>query len=146
METKNYIVLIILLGLAIPVYWHELHRYNQCLEQCNEDHQRDFALLEQDICQSAYKRIQFKDRVDCEGAERRIKVSVRDCALHKWRLESHLMHILSTMTHSYWAILGWTLPLGGFFMWLWSLERREDKWISTYEKRLMDRTPTKYLR
>lgn len=136
MQTKNYLVIMVVLCLVAFVGWHELHRYNDCLDDCLEQAEKDYELLQRDVCQSAHDRVKFGSMIDCDGAQRRLRLEPRMCALHKWRLESQLMHVYSIMTQSYWAILGWGVPLMGFCLFLWSQERREEKWVEVHRKRL----------
>lgn len=135
METKNYLGLIVMLCLVAFVGWHELHRYNECLHDCLEQAEKDYELLQRDVCQSAHDRVKFGGMIDCDGAQRRLRIEPKMCAWHKWRLESQLMHVYSLMTQSYWSILGWSVPLLCFFLFLWSQERREDKWVKVFRQR-----------
>lgn len=129
MEGLKYIVVLCLLLVAVFVWFQETQRYDFCFDECSEQFNKDVSLLNEGICLNANTRLRFQQLVDCEGAEKRVRIMPRDCAWHKWRSESQLMHLYVLLTGSYWSLTMFVLPLCMFGMWLRSRESQHGQWI-----------------
>lgn len=131
---RHLIVLATLLMLW-PIFQHEQHKYREYHHECKEQTRRDQNLLLRDVCLDPEDRAEFREMVDCEGAKKRLQISAQQCALHKWRMSSQVVHLYSTMTQSYWAILGWLLPLLFMFIWYLWKSQQDDKFVQVWERR-----------
>ncbi len=104
---------------------HEHVRYRHAYSDCNEQHMADHELLRRDVCCNYEDRIMFKEAVDCEGAEKRLRLSVVMCALTKWVKESNLSNMLDTLTGSYWALFITVMTPVLFAMYLYKSQATE---------------------
>lgn len=129
MQGLKYIFLLCLLLVGIFVWFHETQRYDFCHHECSEQFNKDIALLNEGICINAHSRLKYQRLVDCDGAEKRMRIMPRDCAWHKWRSESQVMHIYVLLTGSYWSLTMFVMPLCMFAMWLWSRQSQHSQWI-----------------
>jgi hypothetical protein len=100
-------------------------RYKQAREECLVERDKDMILLSMDVCQDTDQRYRFQNRVDCIGAEKRLLLSVWECTIDKWIVQSHVAELYFRMTSSYWNLMGLVLPLAFWWMWLWSKRRSE---------------------
>ncbi len=92
---------------------HEYARYRHCAADCTSDWDADVRLLRSDICSDPEMRLLFQGAgtVDCDKAERRTRFSPAVCASERWRRDSNLMAVWSTLTSSYLALVGVIVPV-----------------------------------
>ena len=107
-------------ALLLLIYSYEHPRFNNAYHDCTRQNIADHELLLRDICVFPEERLRFSDSVDCVGAERRQRMSVFACTLHKWSVESAVAEIWGRLTYSYWTIAGILIPLLLGYMYFWS--------------------------
>lgn len=105
------IKLIAFFGFLFIILQYEYIRFKQIHHQCLEQQATDHDLLSRDICQDMEDRYRFRNKVDCEGAEQRLKVTLFHCAFEKWWKTSSLVDMFNTLTGSYWSLMGMILPV-----------------------------------
>jgi hypothetical protein len=100
-----------LVSLLILMGQYEYFRFKHNHHDCIEQQLKDYDLLSRDLCQDMDDRYRFRNEVDCEGAERRLRVGIYQCAFQKWWKESSAVDMFNTLTGSYWSLMGIILPL-----------------------------------
>lgn len=116
----------IVVGILLSVVGHhEYVRFQHNLSECHLQRNADSELLMRDVCFNHEDRILFRDSVNCDGAERRLRVSPWSCALQEWFLKSNLTEMFREMTGSYWRLLLVVMLPLLFSMWLWKSHRTE---------------------
>ena len=118
-------LIIILCFLALLIGQNEHVRYKHAYAECAAQQSADRELLMRDVCYNFDDRILFKDTVDCDGAERRLRLSLVMCAIHRWGSENSVMHMFHTMTGSYWALFFTIMTPLLFAMYLWKSRSTE---------------------
>ena len=103
--------ILVLLSFLIIVAQYELIRFKHNHQDCLEQQSKDFDLLSRDVCQDMEDRYRFRNEVDCEGAERRQRIGLFQCAFQKWWKESSVVDMFNTLTGSYWSLMGMILPV-----------------------------------
>ncbi len=111
--------------ILVLIYAHENARLQHAYHDCIGQFVADSELMSRDVCRHFEDRVMFKDSVDCEGAEKRLKLSIPVCTLYKWSVESSLSRMFHDLTGSYWALLGLVLPLLGLYMFFWNQRRMQ---------------------
>lgn len=139
MEIK-YLVSLVILFVSYQIVQHERQKYFEYFHECKLQQRSDQNLLNRDVCMDAEDRVQFKGSVDCEGAEKRLRLSPEACAGRKWRESSQVMHLWSTMTGSYWSIMGWVIPIIAALAWFIQKSQKDDKMVAAYERTIATRT------
>ena len=114
--TRSIFVFYILILVCIL----ESIRFKNAFHDCAYQHESDKDLISRDVCLFPEDRLKFKDAVDCEGAERRLRLTIFICTLYSWSSESITLHVWHTLTGSYWAMCGILLPLLIAYMHFWS--------------------------
>jgi hypothetical protein len=94
----------------------------------------DMELLNRDVC-SLSDRLKFKTTVDCEGAERRLRISVQMCTFYTWGSESSISRIFYELTGSYWALVGVILPLVIAYMYFWNQRKMLDRFGELFKEK-----------
>lgn len=114
--------LIIFFGLIL-IYSYENQRFQHAWYDCIEKQMSDRELVRRDVCLEDRKL--FKNSVDCEGAERRLRISVPMCTLYTWSVESSIAQIYYRLTGSYWSLFGIILPLLIAYMYFWNQRKMQ---------------------
>lgn len=107
------------------------HAYFDCMVQ----QEKDEELLSRDICTDYHDRLKFKDTVDCDGAEKRLRLHIVMCTLQLWAKKTSITHVYHMITGSYWALLGVLLPIMFWILYLYSWERREKNVLNAFKKK-----------
>jgi len=107
------------------------HAYFDCFIQQEKDNE----LLQRDICMDFHDRLKFKETVDCDGAEKRLRLNIYMCTLQMWASRTQITHVYHMITGSYWGLLGFLLPMIGWFLYLKSCERREKNVLDAFKKK-----------
>lgn len=123
---------------AILIYSYENQRFRHAYYDCLKQHMTDMELINRDVC-SMTDRLKFKDTVDCEGAERRLRISVQMCTLYTWGAQSSISRIYFELTGSYWSILGLILPIFFIWMYFWNQRKIVDKFGELFNKTKKER-------
>lgn len=116
------IVFILILGL---LGYNEHIRYRHLHADCMKQQSADRDLLNRDVCFIYEDRVKFQATVDCDGAERRLRVSVVACAIQRWIVESNATHLVQTLTGSFWALFATIMVPLLFSLWLWKSRSTE---------------------
>ncbi len=111
--------------ILVLIYAHENARLQHAYYDCVAQSIADRELMIRDVCRQFEDRLLFKESVDCEGAEKRLRMSIPMCTLFKWSVESSLARMFNDLTGSYWALLGLFLPLVGLYMFFWNQRRMQ---------------------
>jgi hypothetical protein len=102
--------LLLLTFLAIV----SISQYNEIINarhECYSEREKDISLLSREVCIDQRDRLKFSKSVDCSGAESRTKVPIFICTIKTWIVKTDLVKIYTTLTDSYWSILGFVLPI-----------------------------------
>lgn len=118
---------------AILIYSHENQRFYHAYYDCLKQHMIDMELLNRDVC-SREDRLKFKETVDCEGAERRLRISVQMCTMYTWAVQSSLSRIFYELTGSYWSLIGLILPILVAWMYFWNQRKLADKFVHLFSE------------
>lgn len=106
------------------------HAYYDCIVQTLSDGE----LIERDVCRNPDDRIRFKDTVDCDGAERRLRMSNLACTLHSWASQSSVSGVYAKVTESYWTILGIVLPIVMLYLYLWNQRKMQGELVKQFKR------------
>ena len=98
--------------------FNEHTRYRHAYADCAEQQYADRDLLMRDVCFNFEDRLRFRDTVDCQGAERRLRVPLVMCALQHWLAQSNAATLYSMLTGSFWALFATVMVPLLFGMWL----------------------------
>lgn len=90
------------------------HAYYDCLEKRISDSE----LITRDVCKE--DRFLFQKNVDCDGAERRLRISIFVCTIYTVCSESFISEIFQKLTSSYFTIICTILPIIVAYMYFWS--------------------------
>jgi amino acid permease len=126
--------LYLLLSLLL-IYQNEHILFHHAYFDCQVQQEKDTELLSRDICIDYHDRLKFKETVDCDGAEKRLRLNIYMCTLQLWANRTSITHIYHLLTGSYWGLLGFLLPILGWFLYLKSWERREKNVLDAFKKR-----------
>jgi len=124
-------VTVFLLGL---IYASEHVRVQHAYYDCITQALTDGELVERDVCVNPDDRMRFKDSVDCDGAERRMRMSVLACTLHSWASKSSVSDVYGKVTESYWTILGIVLPVLLVYLYLWSQRKMQTELFDKFKR------------
>jgi len=127
----KFIITVFLLGIF---YASEHVRIQNCYFDCIVQSVADGELMERDVCRNPDDRIMFKDNVDCEGAERRMRMSIMACTLHNWATQSSVSHIYHKVTESYWTLLGIVLPILLLYLYLWHQRKMQLEVLDRFKR------------
>ena len=116
-----------LLFLCFLVYQNEHVRFQNSRIDCQLQHERDAELLMRDVCQNLHDRMRFRMQVDCEGAERRLRVNAWVCAIQSWTEKSSITGFIHMFLGSYWAMLGLILPIAFWWLHLYMSKKRDKR-------------------
>ena len=110
----------VLIILATLVAWgdHEWLRYTVCREHCRRQRYADSELVESAVCQNPVMRHEYGEHetVNCNLAERRLYLTIDQCARNKWRREGDWMRIWNILTASYLRIVCLIIPVVCVFL------------------------------
>jgi len=120
--------------LVFLVGQNEHVRYKHAYAECSKRRQADEELLRRDVCFNFDDRLLFKDAVDCEGAERRLRLSVVMCAIHTWGRESSVADMYHMLTGSYLALFCTLMTPLLFAMYLWKARSTELAIFDRFER------------
>jgi hypothetical protein len=113
--------IIVIVGIILLVVAsHEWSRYQDCLYNCIRQFNVDIDLLNRDVCTNAIDRLQFRDTVDCEGADRRMRLTVNQCALAEWRRSLEPVVWFKRLGEHFWVTVGIAVGLIGWGMYLFT--------------------------
>lgn len=101
---------------------------------CKRQNTADLELVNRDVCINPEDRILFTDTVDCEGAEKRLRMNVPVCTVYTWASKSNPSQLFKRLTDSYWSIIGIFLPLCLMYMYLWSQRKSEMALAEKFDK------------
>lgn len=119
-------ILQVTLGLLVALFaHHEWIRFHHAHSECQKAARADRELLSRDVCIFIEDRLTFGERVDCDGAEKRLRISPIACGFQHWALESSPVRIYLMMTQSYWAVFLLLMTPLLFAMWLYKSSRTE---------------------
>jgi hypothetical protein len=126
----------ILLGIVvcILVYSSENARFQHAYHDCLEQNAVDLELTNRDVCTNHEDRLMFKDSINCEGAERRLRMSVHTCTFYNWASESNISQLYHRLTGNYWALLGVIIPLVGIYMYLWNMRKMQNDMFGGFKE------------
>jgi len=98
----------------------EYLRFKTCEAECFREQHHDVQLAQSTICTDPEIRANYKraGTVDCDKAEGRLLLTPRECGLKRWVTQSELARLWTMMTDSYWALLGFMVPVIGIFLYL----------------------------
>jgi len=133
-------------ALLLLIYSYEHVRLQNAYHDCTHQNAADRELLLRDICLFPEERLRFAESVDCVGAERRQRMSIVMCTLHKWSVESAIAEIWQRLTHSYWSIVGILIPLLLGYMYFWSQRKLQMDMMGKFGELLGKREKRKEIR
>ncbi len=133
-------------ALLLLIYSYEHARINHAYHDCTHQNAIDRELLLRDICIFPEERLRFTASVDCVGAERRQRMSILLCTLHKWSVESAIAEIWNRLTYSYWTIAGILIPLLLGYMYFWSQRRLQMDMMGKFGELLGKKEKRKMIR
>lgn len=142
-KIATYFILIL---FAVPEFTRFYHSYYDCIHQ----NYIDLDLLSRDVC-GAVNRIKFRHNVDCEGAEKRQRLSIFACSIDKWAETSYLMVFSRKVMSSYLYSMGflgilllfYLLPASLFSLHLWSKRKSEQSMLNSLNS-IIAKTQKKY--
>ena len=123
--TLGYFV--ILIAFLFFVYQGEHVILKHSLHDCETEQESDIELLNRDVCSSSYDRERFRGTVDCEGAERRLRLNKYLCALNKWVSRSKITEFFQMLFGSYFHVLGFVLPLSYIALSFWNKRHKDEE-------------------
>ena len=125
------------------VYFLEHTRLQHAYHDCKKQHASDWELINRDVCTNYEDRILFKESIDCEGAEKRLRMTITVCTLYTWASESNPSIIYRRLTESYFAIIGIVLPIVLMYIYLWSKRKSEMELAEKFSK-MIKKSKKKY--
>ena len=137
------VLILVLAVLAFLVGQNEHVRYRHAYAECHKQQVADRDLLRRDVCYNFDDRLLFKDAVDCEGAEKRLRLSLVLCAIHLWGSGSSLTHMYHTLTGSYLALFFTIMTPLLFGMYLLKAKSTELAVLDKMEKLMGKAKPAK---
>ena len=138
---KSVIFLYIFIVFVLLEFTVFQHAYFDCKKQNNSD----WELIYRDVCINYEDRILFKDSVDCEGAERRLRMNVPVCTLYTWASKSTPSQLYKRLTDSYWSVIGIFMPIVLMYMYLWSKRKSEMDLADKFAKLAKRKRSNKYI-
>jgi len=111
-------IIVLIASICIFIGAHEWQHYQECLRTCVKQHVADLELLNRDVCVNAYDRLQFRDTVDCEGAEQRVSILPHTCAFNSWRANIEPVVWLKKLREHFWVTVGIAVVLCMWTMYL----------------------------
>ena len=112
---------------SVATVWvsFETIRYQHTKDDCIQQQQKDVDLLSRDVCADAEDRLKFQKVVDCESAERRLRLTIDQCTKQKWISNLFVVDVYTYLCNSYYTTVTCIMIIVLWYMWLWSKRKSE---------------------
>lgn len=148
MQSVIAIIVLVLLSVLYPYYYHEMNKYQSILALCRENYDKNARILNLPVCKNAYERILHGEKVElmCVAAKQENVISAKQCAQSAWWKQFAVYTFVTQMTDAYWKVMVPLLILGYMALRVlthWLVEKsRITEWRHMFESMRMQPLPS----